>query len=73
MIRAATGPAPVTSQAALTLHKQSTRGIRMILKTMFAFYLSSGLSLVISSPLSEEFEMQFYGTMLGDVIGEGLM
>ena len=43
----------------------------MILKTMFAFYLSSGLSLVISSPLSEEFEMQYYGTMLSDVIGEG--
>ena len=65
--------APVTSQAAITLHKQSTGGIRMILKScvIFAFYLSSGLSLVISSPLSEEFEKQFYSTMLSDVIGEG--
>lgn len=45
----------------------------MILKTyfIFAIYLSSGLSMVISSPLSEEFEMQYFGTMLGDVIGEG--
>ena len=67
--------APVTSQAAITLHKQSTGGIGMILKScvIFAFYLSSGLSLVISSPLSEEFEKQFYSTMLSDVIGEGLM
>ena len=45
----------------------------MIVKScvIFAFYLSSGLSLVISSPLSEEFENQFYSTMLSDVIGEG--
>ena len=43
----------------------------MILKSylMFVFYLSTR-SLVISSPLSEEFELQFYGTMLSDVIGE---
>ena len=45
----------------------------MIVKScvIFAFYLSSGLSLVISSPLSEEFENKFYSTMLSDVIGEG--
>ena len=45
----------------------------MIVKScvIFAFYLSSGLSLVTSSPLSEEFEKQFYSTMLSDVIGEG--
>ena len=64
--------APVTSEAAVTLHKQSTIGIRMILKSylMFAVYLSTTCSLVTSSPLSEEFELQFYGTMLRDVIGE---
>ena len=45
----------------------------MIVKScvIFAFYLSSGLSLVTSSPLSEEFEKQFYSTMLSDVTGEG--
>ena len=37
---------------------------------MFAVYLSTTSSLVTSSPLSEEFELQFYGTMLRDVIGE---
>ena len=64
--------APVTSEAAVTLQQQSTIGIRMILKSylMFAVYLSITSSLAISSPLSEEFELQFYGTMLRDVIGE---
>ena len=78
MIRSATGRAPVTSQAALqlhariqTLHKHYTIGIRMYLSmksslVFLIFFFSSNTRMALSAPQSDEFELQFYSTMLMD-------
>ena len=82
MIRSATGPAPVTSQAAVplhariqTLHKHYTIGIRMYLSmksslVFLIYFFSSNTRMALSAPQSDEFELQFYSTMLMDTIGE---
>ena len=82
MIRSATGRAPVTSQAALqlhariqTLHKHYTIGIRMYLSmksslVFLIYFFSSNTRMALSAPQSDEFELQFYSTMLMDAIGE---
>ena len=82
MIRSATGRAPVTSQAAeplhariQTLHKHYTIGIRMYLSmksylVFLIYFFSSNTRIALSAPQSDEFELQFYSTMLMDAIGE---
>ena len=82
MIRSATGRAPVTSQAAVpldvriqTLHKHYTIGIRMYLSmksslVFLIYFFSSNTRMALSAPQSDEFELQFYSTMLMDTIGE---